>query len=425
MLKNVVKGLTTDIEGIKLSKEMAGCYLKWLQASPYGRKYDGLPFDHIFKASFNWGLDRYISKDCKPEYKELKQQAKAMKESTIYTDFSNFVNESYNEINEALKSSKLRNLLSMGKSHKEILKAIYGKTKIALDKVEDHQIQDIDPEDGQTVKGIVFYYTTQEKKNPYADPDSYWNQTFPANALLAIGTGKEFYYITNDYRKGKGDRYSLSTNADAGRYSRSMSTSDVGFNKNYRGWNASGLGSVKRVQAVADAAFVINPEGMDTTLDKRELRAKSREGAIAFTDPKDFKRANELRYKEILTKRASKEPIDKMVEKAIDDIADLMKDAIKNQTKNKYGEIIAGTGADGRAYRINDLTNFASRIMDDYERWASYINQATEAEKALKDDEGDHSYSQYSIKRYKIDAAEYAKSIKDRLKKLKKRNLAW
>ena len=245
---------------------------------------------------------------------------------------------------------------------------------------------------------------------------------FPANALLAVGTGKEFYYVSYDYRNGRGEGYSLSTSATR---SFRRSNADVGYNKNYRGWDASGLGSVKRVQAVADAAFVIDPANFGTTIDKRELRAKSREGAIAFQDDKEFRRANELRYAEILTKRASKEPIDKMVEKAIDDIADLMKDAIKNQTRNKYGEVIAGTGADGRAYRINDLTHFASKIMDDYERWASYINQAAEAEKSLKGGADGLSYSQFAIKRYKSDAAEYAKSIKDRLKKLKKRNLAW
>ena len=498
LLKDVAKGSASEVEGIKLSKEMAGCFLEWLKGSTYGKKFSDLPFNKLFTASFNWGLDRYISKDCKQEYKELKQQAKAMKEM-VYTSFSNFINEKYDELNEktlkdyglsrkfgsaldalpskkfndkdvtalakkykedvgqalkyaksafgwlwkesnefvsesfenfineenmneALKSSKLRNLLSMHKTHKSILKAIYGKTKIALDKVEDHQLQDIDPKDGQNVKGIVFYYTTQEKDNPYADPDSYWNQKFPANALLAVGTGKEFYYVSYDYRNGRGKGYSLSTNATR---SFRRSNADVGYNKNYRGWDASGLGSVKRVQAVADAAFVIDPANFGTTIDKRELRAKSREGAIAFQDDKEFRRANELRYAEILTKRASKEPIDKMVEKAIDDIADLMKAAMKNQTKNKYGEIIAGTGADGRAYRINDLTHFASKIMDDYERWAGYINQAAEAEKSLKDEGGDSSYSQYSIKRYKSDAAEYAKSIKDRLKKLKKRNLAW
>ena len=498
MLKDVAKGSATEVEGIKLSKEMAGCFLEWLKSSTYGKKFSDLPFNKLFTASFNWGLDRYISKDCKPEYKELKQQAKAMKEM-VYTSFSNFINEKYDElnektledyglsrkfgsaldalpskkfndkdvtalakkykenvgqalkyaksafgwlwnesneliagnfedfineeiVNEALKSSKLRNLLSMHKTHKSILKAIYGKTKIALDKVEDHQLQDIDPKDGQNVKGIVFYYTTQEKDNPYADPDSYWNQKFPANALLAVGTGKEFYYVSYDYRNGRGEGYSLSTSATR---SFRRSNADVGYNKNYRGWDASGLGSVKRVQAVADAAFVIDPANFGTTIDKRELRAKSREGAIAFQDDREFRRANELRYKEILTKRASKEPIDKMVEKAIDDIADLMKAAMKNQTKNQYGEIVAGTGANGRAYRINDLTHFASKIMDDYERWASYINQAAEAEKSLKDEGGDSSYSQYSIKRYKTDAAEYAKSIKDRLKKLKKRNLAW
>ena len=346
MLKHVVKGLTTDVEGIKLSKDMAEAYLDWLKTSAYGKRYVGLPFDHIFKASFNWGIDRY-TKHLKKEYKELKQKAKEMKESAIYTSFSNFVNESYaaeEEVNEAFKSSKLRNLLNMKKSPKSLMKGIYGATKIALDKVEDHQIVDVDPKQGPKQDGYVFYYTTQEKENPHA-ADDYYNAKFPANTLLALAKGKKVFYVRSDWSRRHGSTYSLTTDPKGG-FGRSTGATDIGPNKSYSGYDASGLGSLARVISIADAAFVINPDALETTHDKIKQRSQAKEGAIAFKDHKEFKEANLSRYREILTQRSKSLDVDKEVIKAIEEVADIMKDGVKNQKKNKYNELIMGTGND-------------------------------------------------------------------------------
>ena len=80
LLKDVVKGNASEVEGIKLSKEMADAFLMWLKQSTYGKKFGALPFYMLFTAAFNWGLDRYIGKDkkIKDEFKELKAQAKEM-----------------------------------------------------------------------------------------------------------------------------------------------------------------------------------------------------------------------------------------------------------------------------------------------------------------------------------------------------------
>jgi hypothetical protein len=427
MLKDVAKGFASEVEGIKLSKEMAQAYLDWLSQSAYGKKYDGLPFDHIFKASFNWGIDRY-TKDLKGEYKELKQQAKAMKESTIYTAFSNFVNESYmgEEVNEALKSSKLRNLLSMKKSPKDLMKAIYGATKIALDKVEDHQVVDVDPKQGPKQDGYVFYYTTQEKENPHA-PDDYYNAKFPANTLLALAKGKSVFYVKHTWHSRGKNTYSLTTDPKGG-YTRSSSASDIGPNKSYSGYDASGLGSLSRVISIADAAFVVNPDALETSHDKIKQRSQAKEGAIAFKDHKEFKNANMERYKEILTKRSESLDVDKEIMKAIEEVADIMKDGIKNKKKNRYGEVIMGTGKDGRDFKINDLTNFTNNLMSDYERWSGHMADVERAKEALKkgDDFGSRrGDEQWEIKYYTKQALEYSKNIKDRLRKLKNKNLAW
>ena len=78
LLQSVVNGETSRVEGIKMSKEMAQSFLDWQRLSPYGKKYGDLPFHMLFKAAFNWGLNRYADKKSK-EYKELEAKAKTMK----------------------------------------------------------------------------------------------------------------------------------------------------------------------------------------------------------------------------------------------------------------------------------------------------------------------------------------------------------
>ena len=78
-----------------------------------------------------------------------------------------------------------------------------------------------------------------------------------------------------------------------------------------------------------------------------------------------------------------------------------------------------GTGADGKAYRISDLNNFTNNLMQDYERWARAA--VTVANAKGGDDEDDV----WAVKYYSDEMKKYAKDIKDRLGKLKKRNLAW
>ena len=84
-LKQVVKGNTDRVEGIKLSKEMAQAMIDWFNSSPYGRKYP-----KAAKARLNlslgimsvMGLDRYAKhKGAKEELKYIKTLSKAMRDN--------------------------------------------------------------------------------------------------------------------------------------------------------------------------------------------------------------------------------------------------------------------------------------------------------------------------------------------------------
>ena len=103
LLKAVVKGDTTEVEGIALSKQMAQGFLDWLQYSTYGKRFGALPFYKLFSAAFSWGLDRYVkgaNTEVKGEFKELKAKAKSMKEA--------------NELNEGMSWNDIAKVMDAG-----------------------------------------------------------------------------------------------------------------------------------------------------------------------------------------------------------------------------------------------------------------------------------------------------------------------
>ena len=75
LLNSVIKGESKNIQGIKMSKPMAEAFLNWLKYSPFGIKYKKLSFNKLFKASFSWGLNRYINASLKDEYNKLKEES--------------------------------------------------------------------------------------------------------------------------------------------------------------------------------------------------------------------------------------------------------------------------------------------------------------------------------------------------------------
>ena len=75
-LAHVMKGQSSRIEGIKLSKELATAMDNWVRNSPYGRKYG----KHMLKAPFHmllkpmnssFGLEKRLSGKVKAEFKDL------------------------------------------------------------------------------------------------------------------------------------------------------------------------------------------------------------------------------------------------------------------------------------------------------------------------------------------------------------------
>jgi hypothetical protein len=76
LLQSLIKGETSSMEGIKMSKELADHYLNWINTSPFGKKNENLPLYMLVKASFNWGIERGLDSKLKGELEALKSSIK-------------------------------------------------------------------------------------------------------------------------------------------------------------------------------------------------------------------------------------------------------------------------------------------------------------------------------------------------------------
>jgi len=106
-------------------------------------------------------------------YSQLKkenktQNKKSFEMNRLVESFSEFIEN--NKLNEAFASSKLAGLLvGAEKMPKDLPKAFYQMSKLALDKIQDVDIIEMDPETAKKEKranAVYFYFTTNEKENP-------------------------------------------------------------------------------------------------------------------------------------------------------------------------------------------------------------------------------------------------------------------
>lgn len=336
---------------------------------------------------------------------------------------------------EALKSSKLRNLMNMsdasnnywGSRNKQhgLAKAFYGLTKIKLDTLEDSAFIDYaDPrkafkELSKDEDFVVFYIVDAEKKNPHYDS---WSYRTLHPGLLALTRGKEF--LTVKYDSNDQNRIAKSGASGGQKYGsrRTLSSAKgsdmagaVGGSKKYRGSEGSGISSVKRAAELADRAIAINIKTSgESSYDQRESRLKSKEGAIAFKSAADFKKANKARYEEILANKAASLPLDKMVNDAIDQITDQIKDGLAKNEIGRYGDVIIGKDPKGRECRMRDASNHMSQILDKYSRYVEYANKAKEEKE-----------SGFSSGYYEREMKNYAKKLKTDVSKVKNLNYVW
>ena len=368
------------------------------------KKHKVNPEEAISYVEYGWSLDLNENKN------------KNMKTKFIYESFGDFINslnESESLITEAFKSSKLRNLLTMtdsmtygDKADAALPKAFYQLTKMKLDQIGDEDLIDMTPKEAYKAYAndrdtVVFYIVDNDKANPFGAGSV-------APGVLALTRGKDFLgvkYESTGYRR-KSNTKTLKGGDDR---------MAVGGNKAYKGYDATGVSSIKRAADLADRAVAFSLSNL-TKSSRSEIAARvdQKSGATAFMNDKDFKDANKARYQEILATKASKLPLDKMVADSIDALTAQIKDGLAKNEKGRYGDIIIGRNSKGREAKMRDASNHMSTILDDYGRYVDYTKQSEEA-KAEK----------YSSNYAEKEAKNYAKEIKDKVSKIKKFDYAW
>lgn len=347
--------------------------------------------------------------------KEDKENAKEFKgESFVYESFSSFV-ESLNEaqsLNEAFKSMKLAKLLTPKKKsnwNKGIAQEFYNYTQVKLDKVEDHDLLEVDPKVAYKQKGgtkVKFFLIDNDKQSPYTE-DSYDGKI--SAGLIAVLNGN------NDFMGAVYRRFS----SDKGRILTKTGKADsLGVDKRRKGYGATGLSSAKRIADFADRAIVIDVDILRqrySAQQQKDSRSAAKKGAIAFKSDKEFKAENIARYNEILANKAASLPLDKMVKDAIDKLADQIKEGVAKGEKGRYGDIIIGKNSKGNEAKMRDASNHMSNILDDYGRYVEYI---ANGEKEKEEWGRENSY-------YAREAKTYAKNIKDKINTIDTFDYAW
>jgi len=301
------------------------------------------------------------------------------------------------KLNEAFSSQILRDLFNGGGVHSTLPKAVYGKTKIALDKIQDDDLIVTTPKDAYGAKGkntITFYISDNEKVNPYADPESSKrDHIIPGNEyVLCVADENNKFFIDRKLKIDLPKHQKMS-----GKYlnPRSLATDKergeetIGINKTNKGYQGTGLISVKRIVDVADRAVIIDVDSLQqrySTIDKIEQRDSEKVGAIAYKNDRDFKSENLKRYEDILQAGATKLPLGKMVKDAIDDLTEQIKDGIKEFGKvGKNDNVTIGSAPNGKEVTISHASSHMSRILSIFRKYQYGID----GQKKSKDKYGD------------------------------------
>ena len=175
-LKQVVKGNTKEVEGIKLSKEMAQAMIDWFNSSPYGRKYPKAAKARLHLSlgiMMSFGLDRYAKfKGAKEELKHIKDLSKAMRDNVNEESVNEGKYDGMLDVIEDLvsKASSFMDVGNQLKKHKvkysfsTSMMPIYRLDKLPIAIVNKRYVDKADREVGDIAIGLMESMKMNEAK---------------------------------------------------------------------------------------------------------------------------------------------------------------------------------------------------------------------------------------------------------------------
>jgi hypothetical protein len=173
-LKQVVKGNTDRVEGIKLSKEMAQAMIDWFNSSPYGRKYPNAKKGRLnlsLGIMGHFGLDRYAKhKGAKEELKYIKTLSKAMRDNVNESKFAGWI-AGYNGKQIEIKKGEAKDLYNAKLLAIKKLKVPKSKVGLMFIKpaVDESVVNEAKYDIGMARKGngLTIYNKAEEEKGDY------------------------------------------------------------------------------------------------------------------------------------------------------------------------------------------------------------------------------------------------------------------
>ena len=337
-LKQVVKGNTKEVEGIKLSKEMAQAMIDWFNSSPYGRKYPKAAKARLHLSlgiMMSFGLDRYAKfKGAKEELKHIKDLSKAMRDN-VNEESVNEVNydDSLADFNKELeKTSEVKKAAKhYNKSTKEVVKAL--QTRIKVNRYSDKSIKQISinyTEDGPLSSKVTIKLSKNYKQNE------------SVNEAKSMDTSKRLKVYD---KLKKGDEITI-------KYGSSMSSGREGKFKVTKGKTLVGKQKVERIIL----QNVSNPKGVKYFLYQRNGNVTMAIGNMAATIEDMHEGINEMDLNDPIMVKLRAAQIKKN------------KDAAKKIEKQK--KINPDYKALKNAPKIKALKNKRAEIMRDMEQEA-------------------------------------------------------
>jgi len=278
------------------------------------------------------------------------------------SELKQIIKEEYSKlINEAFADPNIRKISKMGgikgNKYNNWFTKFANTHDIAWDKLPSGTLnKTTNMNDPMIKKGLAFWVNTSRKANPYASQS--WDSTLPEGVMAVTLAGK-VQYDGRDKVGAKG----VSKYGDAS------------------GHGKRGTLQLKKLKDIADEVYVMDMDMFrGGTKELKAKRADLKLGKDKFKDAASWKRANMIRYKDILNARVgSRDVVDSMMAKIVKISNKAVEDGMGLVRTGQYGDLI--TDVNGQEVPINAVTSLMTRALRSYAEFIRYANDA-EKEKA-------------------------------------------